>query len=174
MEKCAICGEEIVRESPIFYFPKFGLQHPLRKYFGAVHVKCIRALPHARDISAELRKAYLEIFNEKSDTPIAAHNGNILIKDCIASGNCFEVFDFDDFVTFFVPEKSLLELKSLAIGSSISLGVQNLQKLFRKPDGTMNLEIKRPPFIVDLPLVSFDKLVQCLDAAERYENNSGK
>jgi hypothetical protein len=165
---CTICEDNIARMSPIFYFPLLGLGQNLSIYSGIVHVHCVRDLSRGRDIRAELTKEYLRIFNDNSETPIAARDGNLLVKNCVERRGCFEVLDFEDFVVFHIPVDSLPELKSLPIGSSIPLGVQNLQKLSRRSDGTVELEIKRPHFTVDLPRVSFTRLVHCLDAAEKH------
>jgi hypothetical protein len=161
-DNCTICGQLIQEEWPRFHFPKLPIWHDLSKYHGVVHIDCLHSLPNTSSISKTLADIYENFYGSDSATPVVTRAKNIVIKDCRSEDACFEVYDFDDFAEFFIPVHAVEAIQQLIPAHFLTLGIQGLQVLHRADDGTLSLEIKKPHFIVDLPEMTHESLVNCL------------
>lgn len=167
LNSCPICDEPIQEEQPRFYFPRLPDWHALSKYHGTAHIDCLRALPNKEDVSRTLADICESFYGRDSATPVVARESNLVIKDCRRDSACLEVYDFDDFAEFYIPTHALEAVQQLVPAHCLSLGVQGLQVLHRAVDGTLSLERIKPHFVVDLPGMTHESLVNCLLRAKK-------
>jgi hypothetical protein len=160
--KCPICNHEITQGS--FAFPKLPKSSKYSYIFGQVHVECLQSHAERVAIQNELKRIYLEVFENHPNFPIVAQLNYILIKSRPDS-KLFEIYNFEDFVEFYLPYVQVEELLNMNIDQELGLGPNKWTKLVARNDGYLMLSYDWPnsKFIenISLPNLSLKQL-KCL------------
>ena len=144
-----------------FAFPKLPKDSKYSSIFGLVHLICLQLHPERIAIQNELIKIYLEIFTNHLDEPIVAQSNYSLIKFC-PEAQLFEIYNFEDFVEFYLPFNQVEDLMKMGIGQELGIGPNKWTRLVTDQDGNLTLSRYRPRDKIidniDLPSLSLRSL----------------
>lgn len=161
---CKICKEKFEGQS-VYYFPKLHSKTRYATYAGIVHVACLinhKESNHIRDV---LINAIKSSVSEDAGNPIVASEGGVIIQNK-KYDECLNVYDFEDFVDFYIPYwqiKALLELKA---NEKIDLGASKLAALTLNDDGSLSLTTIRPYCRLHLKNLHYKRLKDLIGIAK--------
>lgn len=166
MKKCPICGGEVVNCN--FEFPKLPASSPFSSIFGSTHISCLLSHPQRTEIQNELTNIYLKIFGEHPNFPIVAQAGLVLIKsrpDC----QLLEIYDFQDFVSFYIPYNQIEILMKMESGQKLSIGVNAWTTLISNDEGKLTISHcfpkEKKEDRINLPHLNLHQLKQLVSEA---------
>lgn len=166
MNKCPICHKKVTQK--YFAFPKLPKSSEFSNIFGLTHLDCLYAHPRRHEIQEELVRIYMTIFNqENSTTPIVSRNDFFLVK-FLPDREMLEVYDFEDFASFYVSINQTGDLINLKPGDEIDLGNRGWITLTSSETGKLTLihhSIKGVPNIVNLSRLDLCRLKNLVSEA---------
>lgn len=157
---CMLCGHEIQRAEPRFYFPRLPSDHVLAGMVGVMHVSCLTSANRKREISAPLAEIAEGLARQSSVAPFIARDGDIVLRCRLEEGR-MELLDFEDFCEISIPNAVLGRLQNAMPGESISLGMQILKI---REGGVLEVESKMPSYEASLHFLNFERLKELLSA----------
>lgn len=170
---CPICGHEA--DTQYFAFPKLPLGSKFEHLNGLVHITCLKLHPNVIEIQTELKNIYLQIFENNHDFPIVASDGYILIKSR-PDNELLEVYDFEDFVEFYIPYNQINNILELKREGQLEIGANRWTKIIVKKNGMIAIEYyhsKKNIDIVNLSNLNIDRLHEIVLCARLIASKLG-
>jgi hypothetical protein len=170
---CQICAGDV--SSEYFAFPKLPSESKFGFLNGLVHIQCLKSHPDRLAIQDELKSIYLQIFGNNHDFPIVACDGYILVKsrpDC----QLFEVYDFEDFVEFYIPYNQIDNILELKRNEKIEIGAHQWTVLIVEKNGLITIRQYRSRTTSDevkLIGLDLDRLYKIFLSAKLAANKLG-
>jgi hypothetical protein len=158
IKKCPICGLDVNKN--YFSFPKLPSYSSFALIYGDTHINCLYSHPQKKEIQNELTKIYLQIFTNHLYNPIVAQLNCILIKVRLDQ-QILEVYDFEDFVNFYIPYNQIEDIVNLQSNQELAIGVNQWISILVKPLGQLKIISYLPKeerYTVELDFLNFKKL----------------
>lgn len=159
---CPICSKSIEEGQPRFYFPKLHPTHELADLHGVVHLGCIRLIDRSRHVGQTLASITEGVASHSTEAPLLLRDGNIVLRDFRRDENRIEVIDYENFCEISLPIASLKSLLEPDLEEAVTLGMQVLHVTHGR---ALEVEFKKPVFVVDLPTLTLSRLLAMLATA---------
>lgn len=154
---CGLCGRNIERDQPIFFFPSLPLGHNLADIQGVLHVECLVSQDAVRNVGVQMAGIIEQIARVSSDAPFVARDGNIVSRYRKYEQK-YEVLDFENFCEILIPKRAVGNVKQVESEGALPLGFDVL----RARNGSIYLENKRLGSINYLRTLSLKRLLGLL------------